>query len=84
MLTCIPGKYGNERRLRVGLSKVLYHLRNLAPVILTINSSFQNGHDSQLDFRSVLSAPNFLTSCDKIVYGEKNMHAFGGGGGGWV
>ena len=47
-------------------------------MILTINGLFQNGHAHQLNLNSVLSPSEFLTSCDKIVYGGGKMRAFEG------
>ena len=64
----------------MGLSKVLYFLRSLAPVILTIICPFENGHYRQAYLKTALSLSDFLASCDKIVYGEEKRTLFGG----WV
>ena len=61
------------------MPKVLYLLWNSAPVILTINGTFWNGHARQLNLISVLFLSYFLTSCDKTVYVEGKCALLGGG-----
>ena len=49
-------------------------------MILTINGPFYNGHDRQLNLKSIVLPSTFLTSCDKNCLRGGTMRAIWGMG----